>query len=47
MNVRLLGRLGLVDAHDEDTVRSAAGRTAIEAAFWAPPSLLPERGFEW
>ena len=47
MNVRLLDRLRLVDAHDENTVRSAAGRTAIEGAFWAPMSLLPGQGAEW
>ena len=47
MNVRLLGRLGIVDAHDADTVRSAAGRAAIEAAFWAPMALRPERAVDW
>src|SRR4051812_12726055 len=44
MSVRLVGQIRLVNAHDENTVRSAAGRTAIEAAFWAPMSLLRERG---
>ena len=47
MSVRLFGRLPMTDAHDTDTVRSAASRTAIEAAFWAPMSLLPARGVEW
>ncbi len=47
MDVRLLGRVPLVHADDEDTVRSGAGRAAVEAAFWAPMSLLPERGVTW
>ena len=46
MDVRLLGRLRLVHAADEDTARSAAGRTAVEAT-WAPASLLPDRGVTW
>ena len=36
MDVRLLGRIPLVSADDEDTVRSGAGRAAVEAATWAP-----------
>ncbi|MGI9557437.1 MAG: DUF6544 family protein [Solirubrobacterales bacterium] len=47
MDVRLLGRLPLVTAEDEDTSRSAAGRTAVEAACWAPASLLPGGGVSW
>jgi uncharacterized protein DUF6544 len=39
-------RLTLVDAHDEDTARSAAGRAALEA-IWAPGALLPDRGVDW
>ncbi len=33
-------RLPLVHADDEDTIRSGAGRAALEAATWAPASLL-------
>jgi hypothetical protein len=47
MDVRLLGRVALVHAADEDTTRSAAGRAAIEAAHWCPAALLPERGVTW
>ena len=46
MDVRLLGRLTLVHAADDDTTRSAAGRAAVEST-WAPASLLPERGVTW
>ena len=46
MDVRLLGRIGLVHAADEDTARSAAGRAAVEAT-WAPAGLLPRRGVSW
>jgi hypothetical protein len=47
MDVRLFGRLPMVQASDEDTARSGAGRAAVEAANWAPASLLPERGVSW
>lgn len=47
MDVRLLGRVPLVHEDDEDVVRSGAGRAAIEAAIWAPMSLLPQRGVSW
>jgi uncharacterized protein DUF6544 len=47
MDVRLLGRLPLVRAADEDTARSAAGRAAVEAAIWAPGCLLPGSGVTW
>jgi hypothetical protein len=47
MDVRLLGRIPLVRADDEDTVRSGAGRAAVEAATWAPAALLPDRGIAW
>jgi hypothetical protein len=47
VDVRLLGRIGLVHSHGEDTTRSAAGRAAIEAAVWAPASLLPSWGVAW
>jgi hypothetical protein len=46
MDVRLLGRVKLVHAADEDSARSAAGRTAVEAT-WTPASLLPDRGVVW
>jgi hypothetical protein len=39
-------RFVLVDAHDEDTARSGAGRAALEA-IWTPGALLPERGVQW
>lgn len=47
MNVRAFGRFTLVHATGEDVVRSGAGRTAVEAATWAPMTLLPERGVSW
>jgi hypothetical protein len=47
MDVRALGRVTLVHADDEDTVRSGACRAALEAAVWAPASLLPGRGVTW
>jgi hypothetical protein len=47
MDVRAPGRIPLVRAHDENTLRSAAGRAAIESAIWAPASLLPDRGVAW
>jgi hypothetical protein len=37
----------LVHARGEDITRSAAGRAAVEAAIWAPASLLPSRGIDW
>jgi hypothetical protein len=37
---RLLGRATLFEQTGRDTARSAAGRTALEAAVWAPASLL-------
>jgi hypothetical protein len=43
---RLFGRRRLFGSHDADTVRSAAGRAALEA-IWTPMSLLPERGVSW
>ena len=47
MDVRVFGRIGLVHARGEDTTRSAAGRAAVEAAVWAPASLLPSGGVAW
>src|SRR4051812_11169336 len=47
MDVRLLGRIRLVHAADDDTTRSAAGRAAIQAAHRCPAALLPERGVTW
>lgn len=43
----LFGRRSLFDTADEDTARSAAGRTALESAVFAPASVLPERGVAW
>jgi uncharacterized protein DUF6544 len=47
MDVRLFGRVPMVHAAGEDTARSGAGRAAVEAANWAPASLLPEQGVTW
>lgn len=47
MDVRLFGRISLVHARGDDTTRSAAGRAALEAAIWAPGSLVPPRGVAW
>ncbi len=47
MQGRLLGRIGLFDAHDPDVTRSAAVRAALEAACWAPACLLPQHGVRW
>jgi hypothetical protein len=44
MDVRLLGRIPLVHADDEDTARSGAGRAAVKAATWAPGA---DRGIAW
>jgi hypothetical protein len=43
---KLLGRWALFDQADANVVRSAAGRTALEAVF-APRALLPGRGYAW
>lgn len=40
-------RLPLVHADDEDTIRSGAGRAALEAATWAPASLLHGAEVTW
>jgi hypothetical protein len=47
MDVRLFGRIPLFHAGGQDTTRSGAGRAAVEAAIWAPASLLPSRGVVW
>jgi hypothetical protein len=39
--------LGWCTARGDDATRSAAGRAAVEAAIWAPGSLLPSRGVAW
>jgi hypothetical protein len=44
---RLLGRATLFHAEDADTVRSAAGRAALESVVLAPPCVMPERGVQW
>jgi hypothetical protein len=44
---RILGRVRLFRAADEDTTRSAAGRAALEAVTLAPPCVLPQTGVEW
>lgn len=44
---RLLGRRPLFHADDPDTVRSAAGRAALEACVFAPATVLPEHGVSW
>jgi uncharacterized protein DUF6920 len=43
----LLGRVKLFEKADDNTARSAAGRTALEAALWAPTSLVTEPDVEW
>ena len=42
----LFGRRTLFSSDDANTIRSAAGRAALES-IWAPMSLLPERGVAW
>jgi hypothetical protein len=44
---RLLGRARLFRADDEHATRSAAARTALEAATFAPACLLPHTGVTW
>jgi len=44
---RLFGRARLFGADDEDTVRSAAGRAALEAVAFAPAAVLPGEGVSW
>jgi hypothetical protein len=44
---KLFGRLPLFDSGDADTTRSAAGRAALEAVAFAPPTLLAGHGVEW
>jgi hypothetical protein len=46
MDGRLLGRIRLFHTEDEDTVRSAAGRAAVESIF-SPVALMPGHGVTW
>jgi hypothetical protein len=46
MSGKLLGRWALFAQTDANVLRSAAGRTALEALF-APRALLPGRGYAW
>ena len=46
MSGKLLGRWTLFEQTDSNVVRSAAGRTALEAMF-APRALFPGRGYAW
>jgi hypothetical protein len=47
MEGRLFGRRRVFGAGDEHTTRSAAGRAALEAAAFAPMTLLPGCGVSW
>jgi hypothetical protein len=47
MEGRLAGRVRLFRAADQDTTRSAAGRTALESIAFAPTAVLPQRGVVW
>lgn len=44
---RLAGRKTIFDRDDGDTARSAAARAAIEAAVWAPTSLIGHPDVDW
>jgi hypothetical protein len=46
MSGKLLDRWTLFEQADGNVLRSAAGRTALEAVF-APRGLLPGRGYDW
>ena len=46
MSGKLLGRWTLFEQADANVVRSAAGRTGLEAVF-APRAFLPGRGYAW
>ena len=46
MTGKLFGRWTLFAQADQDVLRSAAGRTALEAVF-APRAFLPGRGYAW
>ena len=43
----LFGRMKLFEQADGNTARSAAGRTALEAALWARTSLITDPDVEW
>jgi hypothetical protein len=44
---RLLGLATLFRSDNADTVRSAAGRAALESVVFAPHCCLPEREVQW
>jgi hypothetical protein len=44
---QLFGRAKLFDQADDNTARSAAGRAALEAAVWAPASLIADPDVDW
>lgn len=44
---RLFGRVTLFDTSDQNTARSAAGRTALESVVFAPTTVLPDLGVTW
>ena len=47
MDGRMFGRARVFRACGEDTSRSAAARTALEAVTFAPACVLPDRGVDW
>lgn len=44
---RLFGRVNLFHAGDQNTTRSAAGRTALDSVVFAPTTVLPVQGVTW
>jgi hypothetical protein len=47
VDARLFGLVPMIHADDLDTTRSAAARTALEAAAFASPVLLAHPGVRW